>query len=254
MRLLLVARRTGEWLEELAHDPDLAHVLSASVRHKEPLGPLAGSSHSWQEHFEYALADLAACLPAATYDPAVDPASVDWARATELARRHGPAPTEATTVLDVQLAALSALLQAGYEAPVDPARAPEDVLLGYEERAWQRQADDAVALLPKQVRRWAVTVATTCTATETEAAATVALLPGLGDCDEITRLAVRGWLHRLYGTPCGGWSAVQPIGCRNISPEPSSRRRRSCSNRSYRISATASLRGPDRPGSRRGPP
>jgi hypothetical protein len=210
-RLLLVARTAGEWVAELARDPDLARLLSASVLVEESLAPLAGTAEGWRTLFVDALTDLTGHLSTAAYDPAAEPESVDWARARAAVGTPEFDPPGDFTALDVQMAALAGVLQAGYGEPVDPERGPEQVLLGYEERYWDRRADETVQVLPRQLRRWAVTIATMCTAADRDQAERlVRVLPGLADQPEAVHLAVRDWLHGLYGTPDRYWSMLQP--------------------------------------------
>ena len=200
VRLLLLARRAGEWWRQLvASSATIERALASRVTELPPLEATADGRAAMfttaAEHFAEALHRDQLTLPLP--EPPSDLAD----------ERYGP-------VLTIHMTALVALLQSGTDpVPEERGDSVEDVLLRHEERYWDKTAHARglrfayAKALPR-----AVSVATLFTAsTEAEAAGLLGLMPGLRDQPEEPRLALAEWLHDLYPSTDGRyWGRLQP--------------------------------------------
>ncbi|HZN16594.1 MAG TPA: hypothetical protein VFB84_00085, partial [Micromonosporaceae bacterium] len=205
VRLLLLARTAGDWVNELAAQAVSTELVAmAPVDH---LGPVdtepAGRIESWRG----AVDDLAVRLPAVPgYADTLWPTVADTVR-TAVPASLTAAP--AVTVLAVQMAALARLLLAGQ--PVPDNTPVESVLLLHEERYWSRTAEVRALGLSRVTRQRAVAAATIWSASdEPEGARLVAGLPGLADLDGDRRTAAAHWLAGLYPSQGRFWGSLQP--------------------------------------------
>ena len=115
--------------------------------------------------------------------------------------------------LNLQVAALTALLQAGPHPITEPGdRSREDVLLDHERRYWRRTASERHLDYQPDTLELAVAAATLLGAsTEQEATATLARVPSLQDQSHDARLAVARWIADLYPTAHDQyWGSLQP--------------------------------------------
>jgi Tetratricopeptide repeat len=202
VRLLLLARSPGEWWTQLRRQ----HPDPLTTAHAMGLPPLEDTAAGRTMAFGQAVEDLA--LGLANVDPAVT-----W---SDIAAHLSPpdlAGSRFRSVLTVHMAALIGLLQGGphpvAEHASDP---PEDVLLDHEQRYWEQTATAQQLSFHPHTLRNAVAAATACgAATRTQAAATIARVPGLRDQPEDRQLAVATWLHDLYPTTEEHyWGSLQP--------------------------------------------
>jgi len=203
VRLLLLARNAGDWWTQLRLDyPD--PLATATVT---PLTALDTSTEDRAAAWQAALKALAARLP--DLDP-----GTDWQNLAETVT----APPDLISdkygsPLNLQVAALTALLQAGPHPIAEPGdRSREDVLLDHERRYWRRSASERHLNYQPDTLELAVAAATLLGAsTEQEATTILARVPGLQDQALDTRLAVARWIADLYPTAHDQyWGALQP--------------------------------------------
>ncbi len=210
VRILLLARARGEWCEAL-DEPD-AGVRELLARAPDyPLTTLDAASRDWDVLFGDALHDLGRLLPTV---PAYG--GSDW---PAVARRLTAPPAETdvrpTTVLGVQMSALTLLLRHGTAEPVTAAwpaertEPAERTLLRHEEAYWTRVAvRNGLGVLAPAARRSAVAALSLVRAGDATQAAKIVNRLGIADPD---RGRTARWLHELYPPPGDAyWGAVQP--------------------------------------------
>jgi tetratricopeptide (TPR) repeat protein len=206
LRVLLIARSTGEWWPDLV-DHRLEGEARRLARHARvhPLGVLVERVEDRPAAFGRAVRELSARVPeswaAGDPDRVSPPADL------------GTGPYESP--LAIQTAALVALLQGGGD-PVEtsPGDGPEDVLLEHEARYWTRTAEARGIALSHPVLRQAAVAATVYAAADEHAATDLlAALPWLADQPSATRLDLAQLLRDLYPPPAdrhGYWGTLQP--------------------------------------------
>ena len=203
VRLLLLARTAGDWWTQLRLEyPD--PLATATVTSLTALYTGTGDrAAAWQGALE-AFADR---LP--DLDPGTDWRSLTGALQTPVdlvSDKYG-------SPLNLQVAALAALLQAGPHPITEPGdRSREDVLLDHERRYWRRTASERHLDYQPVTLELAVAAATLLGASsEQEATATLARVPLLQDQALDARLAVARWIADLYPTAHDQyWGALQP--------------------------------------------
>ncbi|MET9497610.1 serine protease [Streptomyces sp. NPDC006552] len=197
VRLLLLARGSGEWWQRLrTRHP----VLREAARPEHALPVLdagaPGAHGAGAPHRAVADAFAAALSRLGQYQ------DTDWTSLAAALPAPGPRAGSAHTALERQMDVLAALLQSGPE-PV-AARAggtadPEDVLLDHEWRYGDRAARDRGLAPAGRALRRSVTVACLVRpATEADALTALAAMPGLRDQPEAQLLDMAGWLADLY--------------------------------------------------------
>jgi tetratricopeptide (TPR) repeat protein len=185
VRMLLLARSAGGWLDWLCDvgDDRMAAVLTAA--HVTNLGPLVGSPKEWTAEFTHAAGAFAAAL---SMSPPPTPASADPDQSTSCA------------ALGVHAAALAAVLDAGADEP------PVDAIS---------------RVLAHERRYWAHTAPPGCDTVQCARLAVLATLFGAEDTAQARRLllgrawtgpaerfdAVLRWMRRLYP----GQRALNPV-------------------------------------------
>ncbi|MGO9899059.1 MAG: tetratricopeptide repeat protein [Solirubrobacteraceae bacterium] len=217
VRVLLLARSTGEWWQQLLSE------LRFRVSFAPPvfLSPLEDAVEARRDAYRDALDDLASALARLP-----GRADTDWqARARNLKAPDLSAIAYAT-ILTIQLRALTELLTAGGDESGEAVERShgdgfprpeelEDVLLEHEQLYWERSAVHEGLVKPQYqalTLKRAVATATLCgAADEEEAINTVTRIPGLGDKASDERRGVARWLGELYAASEGRyWGSLQP--------------------------------------------
>lgn len=207
VRLLLLARSSTEWWEQLkSSKPGLRELLAGAVI---DLDPLASDSDGRRRAFAAACKDFAAELASV---PGFE--KNDWARiAPTIAPQANLEHSRYGQILAVHMAALAALLQAGL-APADAGRdhLDEQVLLDHELRYWQRAASAyRLDLTARSLEQAVAAAALTGALTDADANLVCRQVPGIRDLREDDRSAVASWLHGLYPSADGAhWGTLQP--------------------------------------------
>ncbi|MFJ2960483.1 tetratricopeptide repeat protein [Streptomyces sp. NPDC087270] len=208
-RLLLLARTGGAWQSDGLTASYADEILArAPTIELAALVGAGGPPDAMTALFRGAVGDLADLLEALPGLPGRPPAG--WtalAPALGVPSRLGVDGDE--SVLTVQMAALTALLQHG-SAPVSaaPEEPAEATLLRHEQRYWVRAAERLGPLDPTVLQQ-AVAVAALCGARdEPEAVAAVGALPGIPPARAPVMAA---WLRTLYPAgPDRFWGPLQP--------------------------------------------
>jgi tetratricopeptide (TPR) repeat protein len=224
VRLVLVARTGGEWVDELSFpgaESMIGEALTEIVLPERPadteppagampvaLPELADTVDERTAMFDAAVAAFAARLG---WLPAYR--DVDWAAAATAAVRPDLSLGRYDTALAVQMAALAALLDRSGGSQTSP----EVVLLVHERRYWRRLATRLGVLdqpgLPDfdRLAGWLVAAAAVCGAdTEQEALATLGALPVLAGQPAAVFPALVRWLHELYPAQHAYWASPPP--------------------------------------------
>jgi hypothetical protein len=203
-RILLLARSTGTWWADLTYDHELMRRAGT-----DELDPLLPDRASREGAFRAAALDLGVALAAM---PDFD--NVDWRR---LARGIGPpnlTDHSFGSPLNVHLAALVALLEAGLSADARPVTdAVEQHALAHERRYWRDTAASAlVAFTSSAVLDTFVAAVALYGAGElAEARAVVRYVLTIADEHRAALPNVVQWLHDLYPGARGEyWGAVEP--------------------------------------------
>lgn len=205
IRFLLLARSSGEWWLRLRHAT--AHIESLLARAPVDFLPrLENTDAGRREAWRQATVDFAERV-----GDVPGYGGVDW---IELAHQVARTPIpDFATVLDLQMSALATLLETGAVTPrgVTDASA-EEILLGHEQRYWERSAASFGVTYERIVLQRAVAVATLCGAVnETEAQATLRCVSGLSDYRAAQHLTAARWLRDLYPPSTGQyWGSLQP--------------------------------------------
>lgn len=207
VRLLLLARSSGEWWERVkTATPGFRELTVDAV---VDLQPLEVSRDGRRRAFVEAVRDLAFGLAAIPQFRDSDWRSI--AEEIQLPEDLDDARYEA--VLAIHMTALATLLQGGMTAAQPGAEGlVEDVLLDHEQDYWERTAAGyRVDLHPRSLQRAVAAAALTEAPTEADAMAVCAAVPGLRDMREDEQLATVLWLHDLYPGASGRyWAGLQP--------------------------------------------
>ena len=205
VRLLLLARTSGNWWKRLRLEyPD--PLMTAAVT---SLAALDTSSQDRTNAWQEALTAFADHLPEVDPDPATDWSSLP----RSIIQPPNLLDEEYGSPLNLQVAALTALLQAGpHPLPEPDDRPREDVLLDHERRYWQRTAADRQLNCQDTTLELAIGTATFLGASnEQEAVDTLACIPQLQGQSPDTMLALARWIADLYpATPGQYWGTLQP--------------------------------------------
>lgn len=191
VRVLLLARSAGDWLDRLVTESADLEMLLSGITLVE-LAPLEDTEEGAAQAFAEAVED---------YGTALDQAGWPRARTVDaVASRHGSA-------LALHMAALAALLNG--EAP---AQGLEPVILRHEARYWSRTArQGGLDLSDETLRRCVAATALCGVADEPEMLALLACVPGLRDQNEDVRLRAARWLRDLYPAPGADYAcSLQP--------------------------------------------
>ena len=204
VRVLLLARTAGAWLEEL----DSRSVYAGRFKHgkAQELTSLesdeAGRRSAWKE----AVVALAGHLRFVEgYE------ATNWEDLAGQLEAPSLSSNRFSTILGTQIDALATLLQAG--DPVAPGDEPMEVLLAHERRYWSKvaAATHALPVLTSRTQRRAVTCATLWGAkSEVEARNVLAHVIGLSGLSEEELSAASEWLATLYQAAGRYWSAPLP--------------------------------------------
>ncbi|WP_019927174.1 tetratricopeptide repeat protein [Nocardia sp. BMG111209] len=212
VKVVLLARVTGEWQEQAAGSDPAAELLHQA--HTTALEPLDTTATAQQDTYRAAVRAFAAALPRLdTTGPGHD----GWTVAAETVTA-GPIPEfgPAATVLGVQMAALVTLLDATTAGqPAQAARRGEleDQLLAHERRYWDTTAIfHGVAVLgPAVVKDLIAATAVLNPQTYQDLDTVLARIPDLADQSTVLRGRVRGWLMSLYpGQAPGVFAGLAP--------------------------------------------
>lgn len=216
IRVLLLAR-TDRWWEDLAVGLSSASDLIESAP-VTALPVLDADEPARRAAYRAAVDAFARALP--TVAGQRGPDWVSLAHALPIPDFH-----DSAAVLSVHMTALADLLDAAYPEPVADPRTPavigvrnvEDRLLKHEYRYWYETAsapDHApVDKLSWPAIREAMAAVHLCgAATNQQAEALIARIPGLHDPSESLRGAVRGWIAALYPPTSASlpWDGLQP--------------------------------------------
>ncbi|MFJ5035495.1 hypothetical protein ACIQB5_47540 [Streptomyces sp. NPDC088560] len=223
LRLLLMARGTGEWWTTLRGAHPLVRDL-AGPDAEYALPPLhADGSYTSEDRRRTMHAFATALSGLRDYGPCDnDDNTVDWHAAADrlLAlpvpknpTAPGAGPAAPSSALEEQIELLAALLQAGPRPVPQQTGSVEDVLLEHEHRYGQQAARARGLTLSDRVLRRARTAAALVRPEhETDALTLFAAMPGLRDLTEDRRLDLTACLGDLYppGEREAQWGSPQP--------------------------------------------
>jgi tetratricopeptide (TPR) repeat protein len=206
LRVLFLARSAGEWRWLLPDGWDFADAGIAE--HTDELPPLDDSPEDRQRAFGNAVSAFASRL---RHLPGFEERG-GWTWADRANAVSSPVFRSSSTALDVQLAALVALLRNGERAPPgDPTAEALYLLNRHEAKYWERVAKEHAVDVHPRNRRAAVAAACLLPAVNDEQAlAILARLPGLKGLDNDRLTAVAFWLRDLYPSPSQFWAGLQP--------------------------------------------
>ena len=206
VRLLLLARTSGDWRQSTAADHEnLTWLPDATVLNLQALeSGVAGRSAAWRE----AVTGLARNL-----GPITDISSTTWADHAVNVLAHPPdwrsGGTAQASALGIHVNALAALLTEAEPALVG-ASAMATLLL-HERRYWRRAAAVRGLVLDNITAEGAVAANTLWAAnTEGEALSIVSSVRGLRDQIEDRHYAAAHWLAGLYPAEGRFWGTLQP--------------------------------------------
>ena len=206
VRVLLLARSSGEWWERVqTAAPGIRELTADAI---VDLLPLEANSDGRRRAFTEAVEDLASGL--ARMPQYQDS---DWRSIAESVQPpEGLGGARYDAVLAIHMAALAALLQGATTDQPGTTVLVEDVLLDHEQAYWERTAAGyGVHLHPRSLQRAVAAATLTEVTAETGAMAVCAAMPGLRDRREDEQLATVLWLHDLYpGAPGKYWAGLQP--------------------------------------------
>lgn len=208
VRLLLLCRVAGEWLDRLkAESVAAGDLLSGLV--PTPVPPLAEEVADRERAYDEAVADLAARLG---HIEGLPPA--DWARAAGAVTRPDLSGPQFSSALTLHMSALAALLAVPPQTAPPAGLSVEAQLLMHEQRYWTKSASRHRALrsLGDDTLASSVAAATLVTpVTRARADVLLALMPSLADQTRDVRGEAAVWLHDLYPAPVGGYcGSLQP--------------------------------------------
>ncbi|MGW3692410.1 trypsin-like peptidase domain-containing protein [Streptomyces sp. NPDC005149] len=220
LRLLLMARGTGEWWTTLRAAHPLVRDL-AGPDAEYALPPLhADGSYTFEDRRRAMYAFATALSGLRDYGPCDN--TVDWHAAADrlLAlpvpknpTAPGAGPTDPSSALEEQMGLLAALLQAGPRPVPQQTGGVEDVLLEHERRYGQQAARARGLALSDRVLSRALTAAALVRPEhESDALTLFAAMPGLRDLTEDRRLDLTACLGDLYppGERRAQWGSPQP--------------------------------------------
>jgi tetratricopeptide (TPR) repeat protein len=200
-RLLLLARSPGEWWEQLRLEPEtpLGAVLESTLMEN------SDSPAKQRDAYRAALRDLGVGLGQLQPD-------VEWLEVSTRLSMPEWLLSRRTSALDLQLNALTGLLQAGPRPVANADGLPaQQILLAHEQRYWQAAARHRDLRLHNETLRCAVTAASLCGgASRDEALDTARRVPLLRDQPQDVLLTVTTWLRELYPPDDGYWGSVEP--------------------------------------------
>lgn len=206
VRVLLIGRTDGDWWQQVRRDAAPGAALAA-----RPLElPLleAADAALLTDAREQARRQLAAAL-ARIPGYGVTGGTQGLAVRVPAGSGSGEVPAHgAGHALTLHMSALADLLTGDGTAQ----DTPEDVILGHEQSYWSRTAHHH-GLGSEQQRLTALTIALLAGAdSRPQAVDTLALVPGLRDTSEDTRLRLATWIHDLYppDSPRAYWGSVHP--------------------------------------------
>ncbi|MCX4091965.1 tetratricopeptide repeat protein [Nocardia sp. alder85J] len=212
VKVLLLARVGGEWLQHLSVGSDSAAEILSGVR-TTALEPLDTTAAARRETYRDAIRAFAAALPALDVP---GPADTDWTGVADaVAARPVPEFGSETTVLGVQMAALVELLDATVPtAAVESAglRGLEDQVLAHEYRHWDTNTDRGVAKLGLATLKDLIAVTIVLKPqTFEDLDAVLTRVPEVAAERVVPSIEVRDWLTSLYpGQTAGVFGGLAP--------------------------------------------
>ncbi|MFE4827673.1 trypsin-like peptidase domain-containing protein [Streptomyces sp. NPDC056672] len=208
VRLLMLARSPGKWWESLWGSTWQLQEAVA-LDEVDVLGPLPQDGEHRLEAFHEAAADLSVALPKVR-----GLREVDWAGLTERLPVPDLSRHRYTSIMQIHLAALVALLQQGPTrvSALGEGAMPEDLLITHEMPYWRASAKTHKVELGDDSLANAVTVATLMGAADrNQALAALARVRGLDGQSEGQLMDVDQWLTTLYpASGTGRWGALEP--------------------------------------------
>ncbi|MEV6482812.1 trypsin-like peptidase domain-containing protein [Streptomyces sp. NPDC051576] len=213
VRLLLLARTKGDWLEIVAASaPGLEVFQLSTIEHTE-LPALSGTNGELGTEQAFTDAVLGLTERLSTLD---GHRQIKWRAAAQRIRRPRMSPVRYANILEVQMTTLALLLDAAYpHTASEQSHAPggaEDVLLLHERRYWTGMAETHELALEPPVSAGLVAIATLCTAAGPEEIGPVKA--GLGILSERPSgelmTIVDRWLRDLYQARHMYWGSLQP--------------------------------------------
>ncbi|MFD0592803.1 hypothetical protein ACFQZ4_09790 [Catellatospora coxensis] len=205
LRVLLLARRAGEWRTQLP--AGLGFAISATTHNHRELRTL-DTPEERRVAFAQAVRSFAAGLHRLSERGGIAPR--DWdIIAAAVQTPHLPGPM---TALDVQLTALVSLLRAGGPTDGDDVvTEARDLLSNHEAEYWQRIAARHGLHLHSDTQEVAVAAACLLPAADRDQA--IAILGRVPEIEELTqdrKGAVAAWLEDLYPSSADFWGGLRP--------------------------------------------
>ncbi|MGW7363103.1 tetratricopeptide repeat protein [Streptomyces sp. NPDC054841] len=207
VRVLMIGRTDGDWWQQVRRDAAPGAALAARPLELPLLEAADGTVLTdAREQARQQLAAALARIPGYGVTGGQDgpAARGPAAPGSDEVSAHG-----AGHALTLHMSALADLLTGDGDAAQD---SPEDVILSHEHSYWSRTAHHH-GLGSEQQRLTALTIALLTGAdSRARAVDTLALVPGLRDTSEDTRLRLATWIHDLYppDTPRAYWGSVHP--------------------------------------------
>jgi tetratricopeptide (TPR) repeat protein len=206
LRVLLLARGAGEWSKTFPREWDF--LADRIAEHTEELPALDDTAEQRRRAFGAAVSAFAGRLQQAEgLGEAADAAWED-----RVATAIPPVFRSPSTALDVQLAALVALLRTSASGQgYDPGTAAR-YLLYHEQRYWERIAEQHKLGRLRPISQRAAVAAACLVPADSPRQALVVLsrVPGIRDWSEGELSSVASWLRELYPSPGQFWGSLQP--------------------------------------------
>lgn len=204
VRLLLLARSTGDWINDPAVPSEqLAFLGTTPILRLDPLEPAVdGRLSAWNE----AIVNFARRLSRVPgYDESDQPVGMAALAPPDLSS------SQFENILGLQISALAVLLEQYEGEESSTSASPTDTILLHEQRYWTRSALARGLPFGSALQRSVVAAATVWGASNlTEAKNIVSHVPGLTELREHELHAASLWIAELYGDDQRFWDKLVP--------------------------------------------